>query len=271
MSVIDSSEGKDMVDDVRYTKNTAVYLTYRIVRGPAASRSYPLVAQVIVLLCFVLVIVGGLAAPHVSARMAGTLRNTNLAALVVWSLWWPLVIITAATLGRVWCQVCPMELVNSLVSRFGLRRPIPRFLSSGWGFSFFYALALLGFIRTLSANRYPDRMAYFFLFLLASCLVMGLVFESGPSSTFLCPSAAARLLRMLRLAWNGAGPMSGRATASDHGLRGRQECLRAAGRGCPATLFPPPYRRQQELPPLHPVQQGLSARQPAAVVAEADG
>lgn len=32
MSVIDTSEGKNMVDDVRYTKITAVYLTYRIVR-----------------------------------------------------------------------------------------------------------------------------------------------------------------------------------------------------------------------------------------------
>lgn len=32
MSVIDTSEGKDMIDDVRYTKNTAVYLTYRMVR-----------------------------------------------------------------------------------------------------------------------------------------------------------------------------------------------------------------------------------------------
>lgn len=32
MSVIDSSEGKDTVDDVRYAKNTAVYLTYRLVR-----------------------------------------------------------------------------------------------------------------------------------------------------------------------------------------------------------------------------------------------
>lgn len=31
MSVIDTSEGKDMVDEVRYTKNTAVYLTYRII------------------------------------------------------------------------------------------------------------------------------------------------------------------------------------------------------------------------------------------------
>ena len=31
ISVIDTSEGKDMVDEVRYTKNTAVYLTYRII------------------------------------------------------------------------------------------------------------------------------------------------------------------------------------------------------------------------------------------------
>ena len=31
LSIIDSSEGKDMVDDVRYAKNTAVYLTYRLV------------------------------------------------------------------------------------------------------------------------------------------------------------------------------------------------------------------------------------------------
>ena len=32
LSIIDSSEGKDMVDDVRYSKNTAVYTTYRMVR-----------------------------------------------------------------------------------------------------------------------------------------------------------------------------------------------------------------------------------------------
>lgn len=32
LSIIDSSDGKDMVDEVRYTKNTAVYTTYRMVR-----------------------------------------------------------------------------------------------------------------------------------------------------------------------------------------------------------------------------------------------
>lgn len=33
MSVIDTSKGKDMVDDVRYTKHTTVYLTYRIMQS----------------------------------------------------------------------------------------------------------------------------------------------------------------------------------------------------------------------------------------------
>ena len=32
LSIIDSSEGKNMVDDVRYSKNTAVYTTYRMIR-----------------------------------------------------------------------------------------------------------------------------------------------------------------------------------------------------------------------------------------------
>ena len=32
LSIIDSSEGRDMIEDVRYTKNTAVYTAYRIVQ-----------------------------------------------------------------------------------------------------------------------------------------------------------------------------------------------------------------------------------------------
>ena len=32
LSFLDSSSGKDMVNDVRYARNTAVYLTYRIVQ-----------------------------------------------------------------------------------------------------------------------------------------------------------------------------------------------------------------------------------------------
>ncbi|MBZ5496273.1 MAG: 4Fe-4S binding protein [Acidobacteriia bacterium] len=212
-------------------------LRIRIFSRLAASRTYPRAARIFTLAAFGLLIAGGLAVPHVSEKMAGTLRNTNLAALIVWSLWWPLVIITASVLGRIWCQICPMELVNSLVSRIGLKKKAPRFFTSGWGIAVFYSLALLGFIRTFSANRYPERMAMFFLFLLASAFVAGLVFERRAFCDHLCP--VGRILGLYAccaiLEWRV------RDARICEACRGR-DC--AAGSnpgptaGCPSRLFP---------------------------------
>lgn len=153
----------------------------------AASRFYPRAARIFALIVFLLLIAGGFMVPHVSAAMTGTLRNTNLAALIVWSLWWPLVIASAVVLGRVWCQVCPMEMVNTAFSRIGRKRRVPRFLASGWGTALFYILALLIFIRTFWAHRYPERMSAFFLFLLLSAVVAGLLYEKRAFCTYLCP------------------------------------------------------------------------------------
>ncbi len=99
----------------------------------AASPRFPSAARLFTLAAFLLLIAGGLAVPHVSPGLTGILRNTSLASLVVWSLWWPLVIMSAAVLGRVWCTVCPMEMVASACSRIGLKKRIPRFLASGRG------------------------------------------------------------------------------------------------------------------------------------------
>jgi NAD-dependent dihydropyrimidine dehydrogenase PreA subunit len=162
-------------------------LRIKFIKRIASSRFFPLAAQIFTLLCFALLIAGGLAAPHVSEKMAGTLRNTNLAALIVWSLWWPLVIVSAVVFGRIWCQICPMELVNSFFSKIGLKRRVPRFFTSGWGITLFYSLALLGFIRTFWAHRFPERMAMFFLFLFATAVVTGLVYEKRAFCDYLCP------------------------------------------------------------------------------------
>jgi len=162
-------------------------LRFKLFDGLAASRSYPIFVQVLTLVVFGLLIFGGLTAPHVSEKLAGTLRNTNLAALIVWSLWWPLVIVSAVLFGRVWCQVCPMELVNSLFSKIGFKRKVPRFFVSGWGVTLFYSLALLGFIRTFWAHRYPERMAVFFLFLFAVTVIIGLIYEKRAFCNYFCP------------------------------------------------------------------------------------
>ena len=162
-------------------------LKIRIFNTLTSSRPYPLAVRLITLACFALLIAGGLAVPHVSEKLAGTLRNTNLAALFAWSLWWPLVIISTVLFGRVWCQVCPMELVNSLAAKIGLKRKPAAFLTSGWGVTIFYSLALLGFIRTFWAHRFPERMAVFFIFLFGAALVTGLIYEKRSFCSFLCP------------------------------------------------------------------------------------
>ena len=204
-----------------------------------ASPAYPLAAQIFTLICFGLLIAGGLAAPHVPASLTGTMRNTNLAALVAWSLWWPLVIIAAVLAGRVWCQVCPMELVNSLSSRIGLKRKVPRFIASGWGSGLFYALVLLGFIRTFQAHRYPERMAIFFIFLLGSAVVAGLVFEKRAFCNHLCP--VGRLLGLYAC----SAPLEWRVrdekTCRDCRTK---DCIdpgkvyRLTGRSCSSGLYP---------------------------------
>jgi len=39
-------------------------------------------------------------------------RKTHLTTLMVWGLWWPGLIALTLVFGRVWCTICPMELVN---------------------------------------------------------------------------------------------------------------------------------------------------------------
>ena len=106
-------------------------LNVRCIRNLLTSRWFPILPQLIMLTAFGLLIAGGLRVTTDDADFAKILRNTNLANLLVWSYWWPLVIIAAIILGRVWCMVCPMELIAYLAGRVGLRRKIPPFFRSG--------------------------------------------------------------------------------------------------------------------------------------------
>ena len=103
---------------------------------------FPLAFQLLTLGVFIILIVGGLAANTNDMAFAMVLRNTNAANLIVWSYWWPLIILSAIFLGRVWCTVCPMELVTSLASKVGLKRKPPAFLYSGWVMTGFFILIL---------------------------------------------------------------------------------------------------------------------------------
>ena len=148
---------------------------------------FPLALQVMTLVVFVLLIVDGFAADTDDMAFARILRNTNLANLIVWSYWWPVIIISAIFFGRIWCMVCPMELLTSLAARIGLKRRPHRFVRSGWITTLFYILILFVGIHTLSIHRVPFRMSIYLLVLLASTVIVGLLFSRNAFCAYICP------------------------------------------------------------------------------------
>ncbi len=97
-------------------------LRFRPLRNLLKSWWFPLAAQVVLLVAFALIIWRGFGIHAPDPAFAKVLRNTNLANLLVWAYWWPLVIVGAVLFGRVWCTVCPNDNL-----RLSVRRPFADF------------------------------------------------------------------------------------------------------------------------------------------------
>lgn len=151
------------------------------------SRSYPLLVQVLTLLIFILLVIGGIGITTDSSAIAKQLRNTNLSNLVVWSYWWPLIIVSAVFFGRQWCSVCPIELVSAVLTKIGLKRKAPKFIKSGWLITILYAFVAVVAIHTWGIHRIPHRMALYLLSLFGLAIVVSLVFEKRAFCSYLCP------------------------------------------------------------------------------------
>ncbi len=180
---------------------------------------FPLALQLLTLGVFILLIVGGLAADTDDMAFAKVLRNTNAANLTVWSYWWPLIILSAIFLGRVWCTVCPMELVTSIASRIGLKRKPPAFLRSGWVMTGLYILILFVGIHTLAIHRVPFRMAIYMMILLGTAAASGLLFSRNTFCAHICPVGFMLGLyaRLAPVGW---------------GVRDKSVCLDCGDRSC---------------------------------------
>ena len=148
---------------------------------------YPLAFQLLALGVFILLIAGGLAVDTSDMAFAMVLRNTNVANLIVWSYWWPLIILSTMFFGRIWCTVCPMELVTSLAAKGGLKRKPPAFLRSGWVMVGFYTFIIFVGIHMLAIHRVPFRMAIYMLVLFAAAAAFGLLFSRNTFCSHVCP------------------------------------------------------------------------------------
>ena len=143
--------------------------------------------QFVTLTVFVLLIYGAIGVTTKDPSFAKILRNTNLANLIVWSYWWPLIIATAILFGRFWCSICPVELITSLFGKIGLRKKPDKLLKSGWIITLFYAIILIIGIHTLAIHRIPQYMAIYMLILFTVAVVVGLIWEKRTFCTYVCP------------------------------------------------------------------------------------
>ncbi|RJO66572.1 MAG: hypothetical protein C4523_12100 [Myxococcales bacterium] len=124
-----------------------------------------------------------------------TFRKTHLTTLAVWGLWWPLMIAAALFLGRAWCTVCPMELLNRLGDAVARvlhvpRAKLPKMLRAGWAIFVAYLILQL-LVAGLFIHRTPHYTAFMLLTLGLLALATGLVFRAPRSfCKGLCPAAA---------------------------------------------------------------------------------
>lgn len=151
------------------------------------SKYFLLGTQVFTLLVFAALIVNAIDITTDDPSFAKTLRNTNLSNLIVWSYWWPLIIVIAIFFGRFWCSICPMELVTSLFGMIGLKKRPGKVLKSGWVITLFYALILILGIHTLNIHRIPQLMAIYMLTLFVTAVIVGLIWQKRTFCTYVCP------------------------------------------------------------------------------------
>ncbi|MBT3801952.1 MAG: 4Fe-4S binding protein [Bacteroidetes bacterium] len=200
---------------------------------------FPFWIQIITLLFFVFIVIIGFDISTDDSALAKQLRNTNLANLIVWSYWWPLIIVSAVLFGRHWCTICPMELVTAVVAKFGFQRKVPKSIKSGWIITILYAFIAIVAIHYWAIHRLPHRMALYMIFLFGLSILVSIVFEKRAFCSYFCP--VGKLLGIYAL----LAKVGIRIKSSDTCQNCKtKECIskklhyEIAGRSCTSNLYP---------------------------------
>ena len=201
---------------------------------------YPIIFQFTTLIVFTLLIVGSIGISSPDTTIINQLRNTNLANLIVWSYWWPIIIITAILFGRHWCSICPVELITTIASKFGFKKRSGKILKSKWLITLFYGLIIIVAIHTYSIHRIPQRMSLYLLSLFILSIIIGLVYEKRTFCTSVCPVGNILGLYSL-LSRSGIGVKSKDVcnACKTKDCIAKKSHYKIINRSCTSNLYPP--------------------------------
>lgn len=162
------------------------FLKLRPFRAIAGSKFFPIVPQIVLLGVFIFLFFGSITVGY-EEKIAPYIASTNMANQIVWNIWWPVTLVTAMIAGRLWCSVCPLELVNSLGSRIGLKKKVPGFLKSGWVVTLLYAFILFGAGKYFGLKEVPRTLAIYLIFVIMLSFILGLIYEKRSFCSYVCP------------------------------------------------------------------------------------
>jgi polyferredoxin len=150
-------------------------------------RYFPLIFRVIALASFLALVIIGFSASGMSLTFLRQLSITNLTTSFVWRFWWPTIILSAIFFGRVWCMVCPVEMITTFFARIGLKLKRPSWILSGWIITLFYAIIVVAGITIFEIDRVPKYTASYLLIIIGISVVSGLIFEKNTFCRYICP------------------------------------------------------------------------------------
>ncbi|NOQ25102.1 MAG: 4Fe-4S binding protein [Bacteroidales bacterium] len=148
---------------------------------------FPIVFKYITGAVFIALLIIGFSANSSDSALLKYLRNFNIANLLVWSYWWPIIIISAVFFGRIWCMVCPIELVTSFFAKIGFKKERPKWIKSGWAITIFYIIILFIGINGFAIHRNPFAMSMYLLSITIVAAFSGLIFKKNTFCRYICP------------------------------------------------------------------------------------
>lgn len=170
--------------------------------------------------------------------------KTNIVNLMVWGLWWPSMVWGAVLFGRIWCMVCPLELVANGTERVARRLGVKQLvlgmrLRSGALIVGIYALIQL-LVAGAHLHRVPAYTSLFLWGLLGTAGLVGFFIKDRAFCRGFCP------VGLLLSTYGRGGMLAVRAGSGQicNACTGKDciiSCNRTKlyGRSCPSLLNPP--------------------------------